>query len=118
MIQAKLFIKSKRTTIVTGKVSVESIGAAHWSTDYTEGSNLSNLSQQDALAKNVLRKSGEQFELIDLSKGVRVKLKRTLSGNKQTPTLLVETSPSKRYVGVKEISQYSIERQSQAQQQV
>jgi hypothetical protein len=117
MARAKLFVRSKRTTMITGRVSVESMGAAHWTTDYAEGSTLSNLSHQDSLAKNMLRKSGFQFELVDLSKGIRTRLKGALSGIKQTPTLLVETSPSKRYVGVEEISQYLTEQQSQAQQQ-
>jgi hypothetical protein len=58
MVQARLFIKSKRTTIVTGKVSVESMGATHWSTDYSEGATLSSLSQEDTLVRNMLRNPG------------------------------------------------------------
>ena len=114
MVQARLFIKSKRTTMVTGNVSVESMGAVHWTTDYAEGSTISNLSQEDAMAKNMLRQSGLQFDLVDLSKGVRAKFKGTMSDIKQTPTLLVETSPTRRYVGFKEISRYLTE-QSQAE---
>jgi hypothetical protein len=53
-----------------------------------------------------------QYDLIDLSKGVRARLKGTLRGIKETPTLLVENSPPRRYVGFKEISQYLRDLQS------
>jgi glutaredoxin len=112
MALAKLFVKSRKTTMVTGNVSMESMGSAYWVTDYAEGSTLSNLPEQDSFARNMLRRSGFQFELIDLSRGMRAKFSGRLNGIKQTPTLLVGTSPSKRYEGVKEISQFLTEWQS------
>ena len=106
MTRTRLFVKSKKTTRITGYVSVESIGAAHTATDYAEGSEVLSFSPDDAWAKNSLAKLGIQFDLVDLSKGIGNRLKGTLRGIHETPTLMIESSPSKRYVGAKEISLY------------
>jgi hypothetical protein len=115
MAKARLFVKSKRTTMITGHVSMETMGSVHWNTDYAEGSTLSSLSPQDAHAKQIVTRSGIEFDLVDVSKSVRARLTGKLSGIKQTPTLLVETSPSRRYVGLQEISRYLAERQNRPQ---
>ena len=106
MSRAKLFVKSKRTAWITGHVSVESMGAAHTTTDYAEGSTVVSLSQDDAWANNLLKRAGLQFDLIDLSRGIGTRLKGTLNRINKTPTLIVESRPSKRYIGVREISQF------------
>lgn len=85
---------------------METMGAAHTSVDYTEGTYLSRLPPQDSLAKDGLRKSGIRFETVDLSSGVRSKLLARFHGVKETPTLLDDDSKMKRYVGVASISEY------------
>jgi hypothetical protein len=56
-----------------------------------EGSTLSNLSQEDTLVRNMLRKSGLQYDLIDLSKGMRARLRGTLRASKRPPHSLLKT---------------------------
>ena len=102
----RLFVRSNRTSVTTGHVSMETMGAAHTSVDYAEGTYISSLPPQDSLAKDGLRKSGIRFETVDLSSGVRSKLTARLRGVKETPTLLDEDSKMRRYVGVAAISQY------------
>ena len=65
-----------------------------------------SLTPQDAQAKDFLKKSGVEFDLIDLSKGMRVKIRARLRGVTETPTVLDENSPSRRYVGLTGISRY------------
>ncbi len=63
-------------------------------------------SKNDALARDMLKKSSAQFELVDLSGGFRGKLSAKLQHVKETPTLIVESNPPERYEGVTSISQY------------
>jgi glutaredoxin len=82
------------------------MGAAHTTSEYAEGSILSKLPQQDALAKDLLRKSGLKFDLVDLSNGIGTRLGARLKGVRQTPTLIDGNSPSRSYIGIREISRY------------
>lgn len=106
MARARLYVKSKRTTVVTGHVIIETIGAAHTTSEYSEGSILAKLPRQDALAKDLLKKSGLKFDLVDLSNGIGTRLGARLKGVTQTPTLIDGNSPSRSYIGVREISRY------------
>ena len=106
MARTRLYVRSKRTTIVTGHVSVETIGTNHTTSEYAEGSTYASLSPQDASARDLLRKSAVKFDLVDISKGIGPRLSARLKGVKQTPTLLDGNNPQKLYAGVKEISQY------------
>ncbi len=106
MRRARLFVRSKRTTGITGRVSVESIGAAHTTTDYSEGSTYATLPPEDARAVSILKGSGVEFEQVDLSKGARGELAARYRGVSETPTLLGENTSMKSYVGAKAISRY------------
>jgi hypothetical protein len=106
MAQPRLYVKTKRTRVITGHVSVEIIGQVHTTSEYTEGSTLAKLSQDDALAKDLLRKARLRFDLVDLSDGIGTRLAARLNGVTQTPTLLDRNSPSKLHIGLKEISRY------------
>jgi hypothetical protein len=75
-----LYVSSKRTSIVTGRVSVETIGAAHTTSEYTEKSSLAKLQQEDGWAKDLLRKSGLKFDLVDLSNGIWNQTRSTVEG--------------------------------------
>jgi hypothetical protein len=101
MARAKLFVKSKKVDIVTG---------FNPGSYYTRAHSLSktqfDLPPQDAQAKDFLKKSGVEFDLVDLSKGTRVKIMARLRGVTETPTLLDESSSSRRYVGLTGISRY------------
>ena len=61
------------------------------------------------MVKDLLKKSGIDFETVDLSKGLRTRISAKLQHVSETPTLIVESSPPKRYEGVKAITQYLME---------
>ncbi len=101
MARAKLFIKSEKLEVVR----YEMPNSGHWcSAANRVQSTIANLSPQDRLAKEILSRSNMQFEIVDLSAtgGVRAWLR----GVKNTPTLIVEGDTSRKYEGVKAISQY------------
>ena len=106
MARARLYVESERASMVTGHVGMETIGAAHTTAEYAEGSTLTKLPRQDELARDLLRKSGLKFDLIDLSNGFRTRLWARLKGVRKTPTLLDGNSPKRTYVGVGEIFNY------------
>lgn len=107
MVKVILFVRSKRTNIVTGHVSVETIGAVHTNIDYAEGLGLTKLSPEDSFAKDVLRRSGIKYDLVDLSDGLRTRISARIKGVKKTPTLLHNDSTPQRFVGIKAISEYA-----------
>ena len=107
MARVQLYVRSKRTSIVTGHVSVETIGAVHTTAEYAEGRTLAQLPQQDATAKDFLRKSGLKFDVVDLSEGIWTRLGARLKGVRQTPTLLDRSRSPQLLVGLKEISEYA-----------
>ena len=85
---------------------METIGTVHTTSEYAEGTTSVKLSEQDAYAQEILRRSGLDFEVVDISKGVRSRLGARFKGVKRTPTLLDENTNPRAYTGVKEISQY------------
>ncbi len=85
---------------------METMGAAHTTVDYTEGTTNYTLAQREARAKDSLRREGIKFETIDLSSGLRRRIQARFKGIRETPTLLDEHSPSKRYVGTDAILAY------------
>ena len=87
--------------MITGHVSVESMGAAHTTTDYAEGSTFASLPAEDARAVNLLRKSGVKFEKVDLSGSLKAKVVARIRGVAGTPTLLVQDNRLRRYEGVR-----------------
>ncbi len=68
-----------------------------------------SLSQQDAVAKDILRKAGIQFDVVDLSSGVRVRLLARLRGVRGTPTVLVDGGSTRRYEGTKATARFIAE---------
>lgn len=110
MNQARLYVRSKRSTVITGHVSMESFGSVHTTSDYAEGSTLAKLSEVDEYARNLLRRSGVSFELVDLSKGIGPKLRARLRGIRLTPALVDENKPPGIFFGVNGIVQYVNER--------
>ena len=62
---ARLYIRSQRTTVISGHVSMETIGTAHTTSEYAEGSILSKLSREDEYARDLLRRSGIGFDVVD-----------------------------------------------------
>ena len=109
MAGARLFVKSVQTEVPDKPIYISGLGAGP---QLVSGkSKLTTLSQQDAQAKDLLKKSGIPFELIDISKGFRTRIGAKRSGVAETPTLLDRESVSKRYVGLKAISQYVAEKQ-------
>ena len=108
MDRPRLYIRSKRTTVFTAHVSMEAMGAAgHTTGEYTEGSVQVKLNKEDQLAKDLLKRSGLDYDLADLSKGLGLKLRARLIGVKQTPTLVDGSNPRQFYVGINEISQFA-----------
>lgn len=86
MKRPKLFVRSTRTSIITGHGAIDGF---YWgTTEFAEGKTLVQLSQSDAMARNLLGKSGIRFDVYDLSKGMRTKLAATLKGVKEA--LLVD----------------------------
>lgn len=85
---------------------METIGTIHTTSEYAEGSTSVKLSEQDAYANEMLRRSGIDFEVVDISKGVGSRLGAWFKGIKRTPTLLDGNTIPTSYTGVKEISQY------------
>lgn len=66
-------------------------------------------SKEDSMVKDLLKKSGIDFETVDLSRGLRTRISARLQHVSETPTLIVENNPPKRYEGVKAITQYLVE---------
>ena len=85
---------------------METIGTAHTTSEYAEGSILSKLSREDEYARDLLRRSGIGFDVVDLSKGLGPKLRGRLQGVKLTPTLIDGKEPPRMFVGIAEISEY------------
>ena len=112
MASARLFVRSVESEIPGKPIYIAGLGAGP---QLVSGkSKLTTLSQQDAQAKDLLKKSGIPFELIDISKGFRARIGAKRSGVTETPTLLDGESVSKRYVGLKAISLYVAENQPTA----
>lgn len=106
MARPRLFVKSKTVNAITGHVNMETMGAVYWNTTYAEGSTLYRDSDEDFRAKDILKRSGIEFDLVDLSRGIKTNLFARIRGVKETPTLEVGESSGKRYVGLKAISDY------------
>ena len=115
MARARLFVKSKSVTVITGHVNMETMGAVYWNTEYAEGSTLQRFSNEDIRARDILRRSGIEFDLVDLSKGVKTSLVARIHGVKETPTLEIRESALKRCVGLKAISDYVNESRPQTE---
>ncbi len=62
------------------------------------------LPRNDAWARDLLKKSSAEFEIVDVSRGFRGKLSAKLQRVKETPTLIVESEPPEIYEGVTAIS--------------
>ena len=87
---------------------MEAMGAAgHTTAEYTEGSVQVKLTNDDQLAKDLLKRAGLDYDLADLSKGIGLRLRARLIGVKQTPTLVDGSKPRQFYVGISEISQFA-----------
>jgi glutaredoxin len=103
--KAKLFVRS---------IKVNTPGADHIPGDYyrslpaptTVSKTEIIASQQDKEAKQVMKRSGIPFELVDLSKGRRAMLMARFQGVKETPALRIENESAKLYVGVNAITNY------------
>lgn len=106
MNRVRLYVRSKRSTVITGHVSVESFGVDHATSEYAEGSILAKLSEEDEYARKLLRSSGVSFELVDLSKGIGRKLRARLKGIRRTPALFDEHNPPGMFLGINEIVRY------------
>jgi glutaredoxin-related protein len=104
--KVQLFVKSTRTSLTTGHVTIETIGAAHTSVDYADGATNYILRPEEARAKSTLRREGIKFETIDISSGFRHRIQARFKGIRETPTLLDQRNPSKRYVGTEAILAY------------
>ena len=85
---------------------METMGAAHTSVDYAEGTTNYTLALEETRAKDSLRREGMRFETIDLSGGLRRRIQARFKGIRETPTLLDVHSQSKRYVGTEAILAY------------
>jgi glutaredoxin len=91
---------------------METIGSAgHTTSEYVDGTTLTMLSQHEAHARDLLKRAGIKFELIDLSDGIGPELTARLKGIRQTPTLLDGRKRSRPYVGIERIRQYIAENQ-------
>ena len=108
MSRARLFVRSKKEDTVVGFNAGSYYTRAH-SLTKTEFS----LPPQDAQAKDYLTKNGVDFDLVDLSKGMKSGLIARIRGVKETPTLQVGKGHVKRYVGLKAISDFVGETRSQ-----
>ncbi len=99
--QTRLFVRSQKADSVIG---------FNPGSYYTKAHSLTKtefiLPPQDAQAKDLLKKSGFDFDLVDLSKGMRTGLIARIRGVKETPTLEVGHGSARRYVGLKAISDY------------
>ena len=101
--------------MITGHVSMESFGGTHTTSEYAEGSILAQLSKEDESARDLLRRSGISFELVDLSRGIGPNLRAKLKGISQTPALFDGNKPPGLFVGVNEITRYIKERNDRKQ---
>lgn len=109
MVSVRLYVKSNRTTLITSRVSVETMGGGHTTADYSEGSTLVRYSPDEELARLLLKRSRVDFEIVDLSKNVGTKLLARLKGITRTPTLAEENGSGRRFVGIKEIQKFLAE---------
>ena len=113
MVRAKLFIRTERIPVVRYEMP-NTTGGGHWcSAAYRVHSTTSNIPPQDRLAKETLTRSGVEFDIVDLSdiRGGR-KLATWLTRIRNTPTLLVEGHPRRKYEGIKAIAQYANKREN------
>ena len=101
--------------MITGQVSMETIGTAHTTSEYSEGVTVAKLSSEDEYARNLLKRSGVDFHLVDLSSGIGQRLRARFLGVRQTPVLVDGNNPPRFYSGVKEISQYVMEHNNSSQ---
>lgn len=85
---------------------METIGAEHTTADYSEGSTVIKYSPEDLYAKAVLKRSGLDFEIADISKGILTRLQAKVKGITQTPTLIAGNDSQRRFVGIKEIQKF------------
>ncbi len=104
MARARLYVKSIKTEIPSGSVYVDALGSGPQRLPGKTTHVV--LPKNDTLARDLLKKSGAKFELVDLSGSLRGKLSAKLQHVKETPTLIVESNPPERYEGVAAISGY------------
>ena len=91
MARPRLFVRSKEANLV--------VGYSFTKTEY-------KLSPMDEQAKDILTKKAIDFELVDLSRGLKAGLIAKVRGIGETPTLQVETGPVRRHVGLKAITDW------------
>jgi hypothetical protein len=89
----RLFVKSSRVSATTGHTSKEGRG------EYT-------LAPEDAKAKDRLIREGINFETVDISKGIWPRIQAGLKRITETPTLVDEGPPVRRFVGTIGIFEY------------
>ena len=106
MARVQLYVRSKRATMITRHAFSHGMGNAQ---SYQEGSTVAKLPREDAYARDLLKSSGVDFELVDLSAGIGPRLRARLQGVRQTPTLLDRDRSPQLYAGMKEISDYVTE---------
>ncbi len=101
MARPRLFVRSTKANVVVGYNAGSYYTKAHslTKTEY-------KLSPMDGQAKDILTKKGIDFELVDLSRGLKASLIARVRGIGETPTLQVETGPIKGIVGLKAISDW------------
>jgi hypothetical protein len=61
---------------------------------------------EDEYARDLVMRSGIEYDLVDLSKGIGTRLLAKLQGVSQTPALVDGSESSRLLVGVNEISRY------------
>ena len=90
MARPRLFVRSEKANVVVGYNAGSYYTKAHSlaKTEY-------KLSPMDAQAKDILTKRGIDFDLVDLSRGLKAGLIAKARGTGETPTLQVETGPIK-----------------------
>ena len=110
MARPRLFVRSKKADIVSG-----STHGSYYTSQFSLKKTEFSLLPHDSQAKDLLTKNGIRFDLVDLSKGMKAGLVAKLRRIKETPTLEVEQSSVRRYVGLKAISGYVSEVRTQTQ---
>jgi hypothetical protein len=89
----RLFVRSSRISVTSGHASTEEKG------EY-------NLAPEDSEAKDRLMREGINFETVDISQGIWPRIQAGLRRVTETPTLVDEGPPVRRFVGTIGIFEY------------
>ncbi len=99
MAKATLFVRSEKLKTIT-----EFHPGAYFERAHQEGTTEIRTPREDAEAKALLKRSGIDFELVDLSVGTKNRFTGLIRGVRKTPTLRTESGET--YTGLNAISKY------------